>query len=107
MWPYRNRMSKLGFLNNLKPKNMAQPTKKGQRVIVRNDQDLIFTVDNFLGAKEQKLHDNILDAMKEKPGCNAGDILVSWNVPGAKHQGSALAKDCKVLVKESDLVPSH
>ena len=86
---------------------MAQPTKKGQRVIVRNDQDLIFTVDNFLGAKEQKLHDNILDAMKEKPGCNAGDILVSWNVPGAKHQGSALAKDCKVLVKESDLVPSH
>jgi len=97
MWPYRSRMSKLGFLNNLKPKSMAHPTKKGQRVIVRNDEDLIFTVDNFPGAKEQKLHDNILDAMKEKPGCNAGDILVSWNIPGQQFQGSAKASDCVVI----------
>jgi len=48
---------------------MAHPTKKGQRVIVRNDQDLIFTVDNFLGAKEQKARDY---------GLNDTESLAVW-----------------------------
>ena len=76
---------------------MAHPTKKGQKVMVYGKKENAYVVDNFLGAKQEKLHDNILDAMKEKPGCNAGEILVSWNVPKREVQGSALAKHCEVI----------
>jgi hypothetical protein len=76
---------------------MAQPTKKGQRVMVRNDKDLVFTVDGFLGAAKIKIHDNILDALKEKDGFEAGKIAVLWDVPGKDFQGSAWAKDCIII----------
>lgn len=74
---------------------MAQPTHKGQKVMVYNDPSLVFIVESFLGAKEKALHSNIEDALKEDPGFNRGKIAANWRVEG--RLGTAKVKDCKVI----------
>ena len=78
---------------NIKP--MAQPTQAGQKVKVYNDQDLVFTVQHFLGAAGKAMHKSIAEAIAEKPGTDPGVIFVAWDVNG--RQGGAKAKDCEVI----------
>jgi hypothetical protein len=72
---------------------MAQPTRKGQKVIVYNDPSFVFIVESFLGAKQKALHNNIEDALKEDPSFDRGKIAVNWRVDG--RLGTAKVKTAK------------
>ena len=79
---------------------MAQPTQAGQKVRTTFSTELL-TVECFFGESGIEYAD-AKEAYSKNPGTKPGMICIK----NKEYGGAMLQKDCELLVKKSDLVPS-